>query len=174
MKPTCAMCESGEVTVERVARPIADALPGVIVDGLERWTCAACGEVSEAWPHGGPLLELVFGLVLGKPSRLAPAEFRWLRERLGWRGNELAQHFGVSPEIVSKWERGKARISPQSDRLLRALVALRRGLPATAVRLDLDDDDAPLTAYLTFGPRGWRIREDATDASPPAADSSGA
>lgn len=152
----CPNCKSPEVTVERVVRPFADALPSVLVDGLERWTCSSCGETFDAWPQAGPLLDLVMALVLGKSGRLTPAEFRWLRERLGWKGVELARNFGVTPEIVSKWERGKARISSQSDRLLRALVALRRGVASDVVRLELTEDDQPLNARLLLGRTGWR------------------
>ena len=153
----CPNCKSAELTVERIVRPVVDALPEVLAEGLETWTCAACGETFSAWPQAAPLLDLVLVLVLGKPSRLTPAEFRWLRERLGWKGLELAKNFGVTPEIVSKWERGKARISSQSDRLLRALVALRRGVAADVVRLELADDDVPLRATVSLGPAGWRV-----------------
>ncbi|MCB9730859.1 MAG: helix-turn-helix domain-containing protein, partial [Deltaproteobacteria bacterium] len=135
----CPHCGSGALSAERLVRPVADALPGVVVDGLERWTCGGCGEVMDVWPRAAPLLELVLRLVLAKGSRLSPAEFRWLRERLGWKSNELAARFGVTPEIVSKWERGRSRVSSQADRLLRALVALHRGVPAEGVCLALAD-----------------------------------
>lgn len=141
-------------------RPIADALPAVVVDGLERWTCGDCGEVMDVWPRAAPLMALVLRLMLAKGSRLSPAEFRWLRERLGWKGVELAARFGVTPEIVSKWERGRSKISNQGDRLLRALVALHRGVPADGVCLALAAGDAPVAARLMLGPGGWRIADD--------------
>jgi DNA-binding transcriptional regulator YiaG len=141
-------------------RPVADALPAVMVDGLERWTCADCGEHLDVWPQAAPLMALVLRVVLAKGSRLSPAEFRWLRERLGWKSVELATRFGVTPEIVSKWERGRSRISSQGDRLLRALVALHRGVPADGVGLALTAGDEPVSAALTLGPKGWRIVQD--------------
>lgn len=69
--------------------------------------------------------------LLLKPSPLEPAELRYLRSRVGWSGQELAQSLGVGSNItVARWENGARRIPCPTERLLRLLIANSLGGPS--------------------------------------------
>lgn len=121
--------------------------------------CAACDRVARTKLVGLRELEkLVTSALVRKRGRLAPAEFRWLRKRLGLKGTELAGLMGVGASTISRWENAATPISSFGDRLLRAIAAQKGAAPLFDVE-DLaaidDKDDAPLE--LTFEPTaaGW-------------------
>jgi len=83
---------------------------------------------------------------------------RFLRKCLGWSGQDFAEHFGVAPETVSRWETGQANMGPQADRLLRLILAHYQ--PTGDYSLDLLKDLArkkstPLRISMQVGRQGW-------------------
>lgn len=55
---------------------------------------------------------------------MTAAELTAIRERLGWRAEQLAAEFGVTPHVVAAWERGTVRVSRDIAQHLRWRVAL--------------------------------------------------
>lgn len=101
-------------------------LDDVWLDGVELLDCDRCGE-------SGPMIRDLEGLhraiaahLLTCPRRLRPPEFRFLRKFLGWSSQDAAQFFGVTPETMSRWERGRRAISSDADVLLRLAVRHER------------------------------------------------
>ena len=96
--------------------------------------------------------------VIHKPARLSSAEVRYLRKYLGWSGQDFAEHMGVDPSTVSKWENDKEAIGAPSDRLLRLLVARRAPVEEYAddelTKIE-DRRDPPLKMKLSRRGHGW-------------------
>jgi len=81
-------------------------------------------------PHYGPLvffddlegLHKAIGRNLIEDTRnLTGREFRFLRHELGMSQAGLAWLLGVSEQAVARWEKGKTRLDPAADRVLRFL-----------------------------------------------------
>ncbi len=101
------------------------SLPGVVLQGLTVWRCQGCDahEVDVPDPEG--LHRALVNELVRKRERLAPSEIRFLRKYLGYSSKEFAEHIGVSPETVSRWETGAQSMAPVADRLVR-LMALTK------------------------------------------------
>ncbi len=154
----CAVCK-GNVTLRRVVEAYDSNLPGVVVDGIERGTCAACGAAYRAVPRLRELHRLVLNSVLSKPWRLAPSEVRWLRLSMNLKAEELGQKFNVTPTHISRWETGAAVISALADRLLRMVAASFHHVdPPHLEDIDGDRSDA-LALRVTLTEEGWRAQE---------------
>lgn len=153
-KTTCPVCGADKATVETVARALA---PSAIMATVDEVTCKACGEVAEVWHRMAEVVELATRALLAKPRLLAPGEVAYLRQRLGWKGNELAERLGVTPSSVSRWESGAVQILPLADRALRAFVALARHIPLELAELGQIDtrDTTPLALTLELTEVGW-------------------
>ena len=100
----------------------ASGLPHVTLQQVEVSRCPVCGETEVAIPHIEALHRAIAAVLVQKRARLAPEEIRYLRKYLGWSGVDFAAHMGVTPETVSRWERGTTPMGGQADRLLRLLV----------------------------------------------------
>lgn len=90
-----------EIVVAGVA--FAGRLPG--------WTCRDCGEQTVD-PEAHAALEHAAGLALCRRGYRSGEALRHCRLCLGWRGTDLAEALGVSPETVSRWERGHLDVPP--------------------------------------------------------------
>jgi DNA-binding transcriptional regulator YiaG len=100
--------------------------------------CPSCGEVFT--PAEGAM---AFGEAVARrlimDGDVSGATFRYLRHTLGVTGPSLAESLGVTPEIVSRWERGDGDV----DRLAWAVLAMlvleathpRDGIAAEPIRL---------------------------------------
>lgn len=152
---SCERC-GGALRRERVMRAIASSLPDVIVDGLERATCEACGATSTVYPRWAALGRIVVEALLDKPGRLAPGEVTYLRGLLG-RQKDLAEQLGVTATQVSRWENGAVAISSLADRLLRAIVAADHGLALPNLRrIDVRRTE-PVSLRVALGDDGWYV-----------------
>jgi putative zinc finger/helix-turn-helix YgiT family protein len=110
-------------------------LPYVTLVGIEVNRCPGCGEYEAVIPKIEQLHRVIAMGVAKKVPRLSASEIRFLRTYLGWSGADFAAHMGVSPETVSRWEHGSARMGPAAERLLR-LAALTRE-PSSDYSLDV-------------------------------------
>lgn len=152
----CETCGS-KLSSVRLIRAYSPTLPSVIVDGLEQATCPNCGDAGVVYPRAVELSALVVGGILAKPSRLASNEIVFLRGALGMRAVELAEVLGITPAQVSRWETGAMPISALADRLLRMLVASKRGLPAPDLAKIDSKRVEPVSMRLELGRRGWKV-----------------
>jgi len=100
----------------------AMGLRNVVAHGIEVRRCKNCGEEELVFPHLEEMLRVVAASVAQKSSKLTADEIRFLRKYIGWSGADLARHFGISSETVSRWESGHAPIGGANERLLRVLV----------------------------------------------------
>jgi putative zinc finger/helix-turn-helix YgiT family protein len=137
----------------------SSGLSGVSLRNVEVRRCPACGAFETIIPKIDQLHRLLALTIIRKPSALVPEEIRFLRKYLGWSGVDFAAHVGATPETVSRWENGKLTMSPQADRLLRMMVALRE--PAGEYRLEtlktiLPETGRPLRMGLKHVRSEWR------------------
>ncbi len=153
----CIVCGS-ETTTEALENMPMVGLRRVTLVAVRVRRCGDCGEFEVEIPHHGALIELVTRALVNKGGRLDNAEIRWLRSVMGWSGVELARHMGVTPESVSKWERGKMSQGPTADRLIRLMVASSwppEQYPHQAMTLVASDDNAPLVMRLKHEGQKW-------------------
>jgi len=113
----CLFCGNEEMTATRRNVPYR-SLPGTVLEDVEVWECADCGEYEVVLPAINELERELARLVASRPGRLTHHEVRFLRKHLGWSGADFARHFGVASETVSRWENGTP-MGPQAERLLR-------------------------------------------------------
>ncbi|GAC1352848.1 MAG: hypothetical protein NVSMB1_19850 [Polyangiales bacterium] len=135
-----------------------ESLPGATLVSVEVHRCPKCGELEVAIPRIEELNRTLARTVIAKRTRLAPAEIRFLRKWLGFSGADFARHMGVRAETVSQWENGHEPVGPQSDRLLRLMVATRE--PLEAYQLDIlteinSDKAPPIRVGLKAARNGW-------------------
>jgi putative zinc finger/helix-turn-helix YgiT family protein len=138
----------------------ASGLSGVTLVNVEVRRCPKCGAYEVVIPHIEQLHRLLADSVIRKNGALVPEEIRFLRKYLGWSGVDFAAHMGATAETVSRWENGKLTMSPQADRLLRTMVALRE--PESHYKVDALKEilpkraAKPLRVGLRSAPSGWR------------------
>ena len=86
--------------------------------------CRECGEYELGFYRMGPLHCSIALAFARKPTMLIGSEIRFLRKWMGWTSAEFAAYLGVTPETVSRWERGRLAMGATADRLVR-LIAVR-------------------------------------------------
>lgn len=118
----CLEC-SKEMKVKRVDHRYTECgLSNVVLQKIQVFHCAKCGEEEIVIPSIEELHKLIANLVAQKKQRLAPEEIRFLRSYLGFSGADFARTIGVTPESVSKWENGRESMLAPSEKLLRVLI----------------------------------------------------
>lgn len=103
----------------------ASGLPGIRLIDVEVSRCSACDEYEVSIPNIDGLHKAIATVLVQKRERLVGAEIRFLRKYLGFSGTDFAEHIGVSPETVSRWEHGSTAMGVTADRLLRWMVVTR-------------------------------------------------
>jgi putative zinc finger/helix-turn-helix YgiT family protein len=121
----CMVCGAEMTTGRENFRYDACGLPGVTLMDVEVSRCPKCGEYEVAIPQIDDVHKAIAQALIRKTSRFDAAEVRYLRKYLGWSGADFAIHMGMTPETISRWERGAEPIGPVADRLLRLMVATR-------------------------------------------------
>lgn len=94
-------------------------LKNVILKNIRVHECKGCGEVLPEIQNVKQIHEWIAEYLVKKKSPLTGEEFRFLRKQLGMSAKEMAEYLTVDPVTISRWETNKAKIGPQSDRLLR-------------------------------------------------------
>ena len=123
---TCIQC-SGKLTTKRENyRYAACGLPNVTLVGVEVRRCAKCGEHEVIIPRVEELHRFLAATVARQGSRLSKDEIRFLRKFLGYSGADFAKLISVTPETVSRWENGRERITPSTEKLIRMLVVYKQ------------------------------------------------
>ncbi len=144
---TCGTCGAQMPAPRRGTAPFHCGLD-VLLEGVLISRCPSCGEEEVGIPAMEGLIRTLTDLVSNRPGRLTPAEIRFLRKSIGWAGKDFAHQFGVSPETVSRWERGHRAMPRPGELLLRVLARTvkrveRYDLP------DLDQQRSPDPMRLT-------------------------
>ncbi len=100
-------------------------LPYVYLKNIRTERCA-CGEVLRAIPKTKELHRTIALELIKKKDPLVSFEITYLRKSLGMSKVDLAQKLHVTKNMPTRWEKEKDSVpmSPQSDLLLRALVAM--------------------------------------------------
>lgn len=99
-------------------------LKGIVVN---KCTNAECGEEEITIPNLEELHQLLAEKVASQVNKLQPEEIRFLRTHLGFSGVAFAEAIGVSPETVSRWEKGSVNMKEASERFLRVLILSKVG-----------------------------------------------
>ncbi len=154
----CLQCGGKLVVRKENYKYDASGLTGITLVGVPVRHCAQCAESEVVIPRIEELHRLIASALTRKAPRLAPAEIRFLRKLLGWSGQDFAEHFGVAPETVSRWENGQALMGPQADRLLRMMVVHHQ--PTEDYSLDIlkavaKERATPLKLNVKVGRQGW-------------------
>lgn len=143
----CANC-GGQVAPERRNyRYTESGLLNLILQGIEVADCPKCGNSDVIIPRMAKIHRAIAQALVNSPARLTGEQLRFLRKYLGLSGDELGRYLHTDKTKISKWEGGKDRIGPATDRLVRLLAAalnseLRSGVSAVAEHLPQISDES--------------------------------
>lgn len=117
----CPVCESTDITAQRMTIRQAFGLPAVTLENVLRIECRECGESSTAFPRHGELMRQIRYRLCFIGRVFRGAEFAFLRIGLGFSQEFIGELMGVSNVTVSRWENEASGISEQTDLVLRLL-----------------------------------------------------
>lgn len=157
----CPQCRHEMVRSTENHRYVESGLANVVLVGVEVRRCKNCGETVVSIPRVEDLHCTIAMTLIRDRGRLVPAEIRFLRKWLGWSGVDFANHMGVTPETVSRWESAEnpKPMGGTAERLLRLAVA--HGQPIDQYPIDMltkiSDDQADKSPLLAMKPQssGW-------------------
>ncbi len=92
-----------------------------------RCTNTDCDDEEVVLPNQEQLHELIAQSLAKQSKKLLPEEIRFLRTHLGFSGVDFAKKIGVTPETVSRWEKGSVKMSETTEKLLRVLIIAQTG-----------------------------------------------
>jgi putative zinc finger/helix-turn-helix YgiT family protein len=121
----CAMCGSKmNKTMDSSFHYTNCGLPKVFLKGILTHKCTNknCGEEEITIPNIEELHQVIASKIASQVNKLQPEEIRFLRTHLGFSGIDFAESIGVSPETVSRWEKGSVNMKEASERFLRVLI----------------------------------------------------
>ncbi|MEQ1729326.1 MAG: type II TA system antitoxin MqsA family protein [Vicinamibacterales bacterium] len=155
---TCFECGARMKTKVETVNYDASGLHGVRLAGVRVSRCPNCDDVEVHIPNIEGLHRALSLEIARKTARLTPEEIRFLRKYLGLSSADFAQHLGVAPETVSRWEQGRTPMGTTADRLLRLLALTRE--PVSHYPLEMLKDIAktspkPLRVEMKVGGGGW-------------------
>jgi putative zinc finger/helix-turn-helix YgiT family protein len=116
-------------------------LPGVVLkNAVEEVYCTSCGTVDSVhFPNMAGLSAAIAVARVKQNIRLSGTDIRFLRKALGLNQQELADLMGVRNETVSRWEAGRQPIEAPSEKLLRALTAIKLSDQTPAISVDFKE-----------------------------------
>lgn len=119
----CTQC--GEKNLKRKTvkyQYVECGLDNVYLHNISLYVCQKCKEEEVLIPNMEGLHKLIVKIIASQKQRLAYKEIRFLRSYLGYSGKSFAEFIRVKPETVSRWEKGREKMSISSEILLRILV----------------------------------------------------
>lgn len=146
-------------------RYLASGLPNVTLVGVTVRRCAKCGEHEVVIPQIEELHRVLAVAVARRPSRLTKDEIRFLRKYLGYSGVDFAKLISVKPETVSRWENGRERIGPSTEKLIRMLVLRTQPVRDYPIDFLAAISDAAPPKQLGVRPKGNRWVEEVLEAA---------
>ena len=126
----CITCGSKMIEeVEKLYHDTAIGLSKVYLRNLPILKCTnpKCMEEEIVIPNPLQLHELLADQVASQTDKLSPEEIRFLRTHLGFSGVDFAKKMSVTPETVSRWEKGTINMSATVEKLLRVLILSKVG-----------------------------------------------
>lgn len=135
LRMTCMECGRQMKTKRQNYKYDACGLHGITLIDVEVSRCAECGEEEVAIENIEGLHRAIALAIVRKREKLAGEEIRFLRKYLGLSGGDFAEHIGVSPETVSRWEQDRTPMGVTADRFLRWLIVTRE--PVSDYPLDM-------------------------------------
>lgn len=156
----CPTCNSNDMSVTRngVYRYAESGLPNAVLVGIEVRRCPNCGEEMPVIQRIAELHRAMAMMVIGKKSRLAGAEIRFLRKFLGHSSEDFASLIGVARSTLSRWENNKEQPGTTVDRFLRLLVVTEKRVDGyEAKQLSGIEDSARTAPIVRFERKssGW-------------------
>lgn len=153
----CGECDAHMRTRRENYRYDESGLSGVTLMDVEVSRCPDCGYEEVVIPRMADLHRTIARALVEKPTRLVPAEIRYLRKHLGWSQADFAAVMGVHPSTVSRWETGAQTMEAANDRLLRLLVHTQRPVPDYQVESlkDIREEAIAARVGLTIDASGW-------------------
>lgn len=115
----CLACRVEKLATEK--KPFhftGSGLPSVYLVGIKYFVCD-CGEIVAEIPAVKQLMQLIARDLVTSPTDLSGAEIKFLRKRLGKKATDFSQYLGITPETLSRVERGKQSASRQIQKLAR-------------------------------------------------------
>lgn len=108
---------------------IESGLSRIYLQGIEIHECTdkSCAEEEILIPNIEELHRVISENIASQSNKLLPEEIRFLRTHLGFSGTDFADHVGVSPESVSRWESGSVNMKESTEKLLRVLILSKSG-----------------------------------------------
>jgi DNA-binding transcriptional regulator YiaG len=97
----------------------------ILVDSARYVYDMDIGEYCISIPDEQGLLHSIAVVRAVHPLKLAGPDIRFLRKSLGFKSKDLAEHLDISPEHLSRCEKGEKVLSPNSEKLLRLLILMR-------------------------------------------------
>lgn len=155
---SCEQCGGATATARENFHYTASGLPNVTLIGVQVSRCPKCGAFEVEIPRIEELHRTIASAVVAKRAPLAAAEIRFLRKWLGWSGVDFAAHMGVTPETVSRWEKGSLSMGAAADRLLRLMIVNKAPVQDYALELLKSIDDSAATTFrlgVEADERGW-------------------
>ena len=119
----CTECGAPVVADRRSHHYAESGLSNVILEDVPVADCANCGNSDITVPGLAKLHQAIAQALASSPARLTGEQLRFLRKHLGLTGDELGRYLHTDRSKISKWETGEHPIGPQTDRLIRLLVA---------------------------------------------------
>lgn len=134
---SCMECGNSSLKQEKVSsyKYTGSEIPVTLVNSVQELTCEKCGAKFEVIHDLDSLsAAIAVGRVMSR-TKLTGKEIKFLRKSLGLRAVELAPKIEVAAETLSRYEQGKAVMSPKTEKQLRILVAatLENKVPAMDV-----------------------------------------
>lgn len=157
----CPNCRVEMVTRNGNYLYTESGLHHITLHNVEIRNCKKCGEQTVSIPKIEELHRVIAFAIIKKKDRLTANEIRYLRKYLGWSGKDFAEHMGVTPETVSRWETGKESMGPVADRLLRLILVQNK--PVESYSLDLlrevnQEGQKQSRFEITADTNGWHAK----------------
>src|SRR6266568_9602298 len=100
----CRTCDAPKMTVRRENyRYTESGLSNLTLLDIDVYQCGRCGERVPSIPRLVELHRVIALSLAAKPTKLTPAEIRYLRNHLGLSRTGFAEAVGVDPATVSRW-----------------------------------------------------------------------
>lgn len=126
----CTLCGSKMVKVSDSLFHYDDCgLPKIYLRGvlIHKCTNKKCADEEISIPNVEQLHQVLAEKLAKQMTKLAPKEVRFLRTHLGFSGVDFANALGVTPETVTRWEKGTVNMKETSERFLRVLILSKAG-----------------------------------------------
>ena len=104
-------------------------LNNIYLMGITIFECCneECKDEEVVIPNQEALHDLIAETIAKQERALLPEEIRFLRVHLGFSGKDFAEKLSVSPETVSRWEKGALTMSVTTEKFLRVLILSKAG-----------------------------------------------